>query len=117
MERHASDALPGKNGFPSISILCVLIVSHLLPSHILMFTSTMLLLQVVYVTTEYPSFDDISSTSLSTIKRIPVCACQAVGRVFQSIVFNESITAWKNVTKVRIVLQLTKGSILDIRKL
>ena len=48
---------------------------------------------------EYPSFDDIFSTSFPTIKRIPVCARQAVGRVLlgilQSIVFQESIIAWK----------------------
>ena len=117
MDRHASGALPGKipqewlslNQYAVCSKCSTLVaishahahishcsgkISSILDSH-----SATTSIPGITTDHEYPSFDEIFSTSFPTIKRIPVCARQAVGRVLlnilQSIVFNESIIAWK----------------------
>ena len=116
MDKHASGALSGKipqewlslNHYTVCSNCCTLVSishTHAHISHCSGNNSSISDINHAATTstpdgtTEYPSFDDIFSTSLPTIKHIPVYAHQAVGRVligiFLSIAFNESIIAWK----------------------
>ena len=132
MDRQASGALPGKipQGWLSLnqysvcsSCSTLVAISH---THAHISGSNSCVTDInhavdtndpgVTMDHEYPSFDDIFSTSFPTIKRIPVCARQAVGRgllgILQSIVFQESIIAWKKLFMFPKCILYCKGSFL-----